>query len=359
MFENLDYQTMLDRLLTDVKTKYPELDYREGSLIYNAIAATALELNTFYINADMVNDQSFIETASRTFLYKLSEQMGIDTSHYGSTKGTFKALFDQEIPIGSRWNLGLYNYTVIEQLDKVEPYFAYELECETKGSAPNSVVGTLTPIDDINLNLTYSELVSAIQQGREELTDDEIRKYYTNNINGTIVDGNKAQYEQWCALFDGIGNYKVFPLWNGNNTVKCSILNEINGVASEELIKDFQDYLDPGSAGMGDGVAPIGAIVTVTTATEHPINISATIYMKEGYVNNGELDETIAQYYIDRSYKSDYVSYSQIIMVILSDPGVENVTNVLLNGGTQDIKLEAEEIPVVGENTWTVGESSV
>ena len=46
-------------------------------------------------------------------------------------------------------------------------------------------------------------------------------------------------------------------------------------------------------------------------------------------------------------------------MVILSDPGVENVTNVLLNGGTQDIKLEAEEIPVVGENTWTVGESSV
>lgn len=356
MFENLDYQNLLDRLITDVKTKYPELDYREGSLVYNAIAAAALELNTFYINADMVNDQSFIETASRTFLYKLSEQMGIDTSVYDATKGTFKGLFSQEIPIGSRWNLGLYNYTVIDQLDNQDPYYVYELECETAGAAPNSIVGTLTPISDVNLNLTYSELVSAIIQGREQFTDDEIVTYYKNKVNGAAVDGNKAQYEVWCGTFDGIGNYKVFPLWNGANTVKCSILNEINGVASEELIKDFQDYLDPGSTGMGDGVAPIGAIVTVSTATEHPINISATIYMKEGYVNNGELDETIAQYYIDRSYESDYVSYSQIIMAILSNPGIENVTNVLLDGGTQDVKLGEEEIPVIGTNDWTVGE---
>lgn len=356
MFENLDYQTLLDRLITDVKTKYPELDYREGSLVYNAIAAAALELNTFYINADMVNDQSFIETASRTFLYKLSEQMGIDTSIYDATKGTFKGLFSQEIPIGSRWNLGLYNYTVIKQLDNQDPYYVYELECETAGAAPNSIVGTLTPISDVNLNLTYSELVSSISQGREQFTDDEIVIYYKNKVNGAAVDGNKAQYEVWCGTFDGIGNYKVFPLWNGVNTVKCSILNEINGVASEELIKDFQDYLDPGSTGMGDGVAPIGAIVTVSTATEHPINISATIYMKEGYVNNGELDETIAQYYIDRSYESDYVSYSQIIMAILSNPGIENVTNVLLDGGTQDVKLGEEEIPVIGTNNWTVGE---
>lgn len=356
MFENLDYQTLLDRLITDVKTKYPELDYREGSLVYNAIAAAALELNTFYINADMVNDQSFIETASRTFLYKLSEQMGIDTSIYDATKGTFKGLFSQEIPIGSRWNLGLYNYTVIEQLDNQDPYYVYELECETAGAAPNSIVGTLTPISDVNLNLTYSELVSAIIQGREQFTDDEIVTYYKNKVNGAAVDGNKAQYEVWCGTFDGIGNYKVFPLWNGVNSVKCSILNEINGVASEELIKDFQDYLDPGSTGMGDGVAPIGAIVTVSTATEHPINISATIYMKEGYVNNGELDETIAQYYIDRSYESDYVSYSQIITAIISNPGIENVTNVLLDGGTQDVKLGEEEIPIIGTNDWTVGE---
>lgn len=359
MFEDLDYNTMLDRLLLDVKGKYPELDYREGSLIYNGVAASALELAMFYINADMVNDQSFIETASRTNLYKLSEQMGIDTSYYDATKGTFKALFDQVIPIGSRWNLGVYNYTVISQLDNEDPYFAFELECETPGSAPNSIVGTITPISDVNLNLTYSELVSAISQGRPELTDEEIRIYYKNKVQGAAIDGNKAQYELWCATFNGIGNYKVFPLWNGANTVKCSILNEINGVASEELIEEFQNYLDPGSTGMGDGKAPIGAIVTVSTATEKPINISATIYMKDGYTNNGELDETIAQYYIERSYKSDYVSYSQIIMAILSNPGIENVTNVLLNGGTQDVKLEPEEIPVVGENDWTVGESGV
>ena len=99
-----------------------------------------------------------------------------------------------------------------------------------------------------------------------------------------------------------------------------------------------------------------GDAADVATADDYAQNMVIVKVNGDLTVDEGE---TIAQYYIDRSYKSDYVSYSQIIMVILSDPGVENVTNVLLNGGTQDIKLEAEEIPVVGENTWTVGESSV
>lgn len=356
MFEEYDYPTLLDRFILDIKTKYPELDYREGSLIHNAVAAAAMELAMVYINMDTVLEQSFIETASRTNLYRLSEQMGIDTSFYNATKGTFKALFNQKIPIGSRWNLSNYNYTVIKELDYKEPYYAFELECETAGSAPNSVVGTLTPITDVSQNLTYTELVSSIQQGREEMTDNEIRQFYKNQVNGTDVDGNKAQYEKWANAFNGIGNYKVFPLWNGKNTVKVSILNEINGVATDELIKEFQDYLDPGSTGMGDGVAPIGAIVTVSTATEKEINITGNLTMKDGYANTWEVDQTIANYYIDRSYKSNYVSYSQIIMAIMSSEGVENVTNVLVNGGTEDIKLGEEEIPVLGTNNWTVGE---
>ena len=39
---------------------------------------------------------------------------------------------------------------------------------------------------------------------------------------------------------------------------------------------------------------------------------------------------------------------------ILSVDGVEFVTDLLINGGTENITLGDEEIPVLGTVTWTV-----
>lgn len=356
-YENRTYPFLLNRMMDVVREKYPELDYREGSIIFDALAPAALELAIAYTELDNVLKESFVPTASRQYILLGCEEVGIDTSIFDPTAGEFSGMFNIEVPIGSRWNLDIYNYEVIEEIDPdpdYQEFYWYRLRCETVGSAPNGMLGNLTPIDIVSNELNTAILMNVLLPGADETPDNEIVDYYTDAINNRITDGNVKQYEVWCDQFPGIGRYKILSLWNGPNTVKCSILDDENGVASEELIEEFQDYLDPNSEGMGNGVAPIGAIVTVSTATTKQLNIGGTIHLKDGYEDYTAAETAVKEYLNNLAYTNSVVSYIGVAAAILDAPCTASITNVLINAGTNDIQLGNEEIPVLGQLNLTV-----
>ena len=51
MFEENDFDTLMERMLENVSD---ELDKREGSVIYDAIAPAALELANMYVALDVL-----------------------------------------------------------------------------------------------------------------------------------------------------------------------------------------------------------------------------------------------------------------------------------------------------------------
>lgn len=353
-YEQMTYESILKRMINRVVEKSPNIDVREGSVVFNALASAAFEFAIAYIELDNTRQESFVNTASRTYLLVACEQMGMDISTFNATSGIHKGFFDVEVPIDSRWNHDEYNYTVTEYLGVEDEFHAYKLQCETTGATPNVLTGDLTPITDSPIGLTHAELVECLIEGRNETSDEDIRTAYYDNLNSKATDGNVSQYEKWCSEFDGIGNAKVFPLWNGANTVKVSILSESNRAASSELIEDFQEYLDPNVTGMGDGVAPIGSFVTVSTAEEVELDISATVTMKNGYTNTDGIATAVSKYLSSIAYEKTQVSYMNIGATILSVEGVESITALLINGGTSDITLGDEQIPVLGTTNWTV-----
>lgn len=353
-YEHMTYPAILQRMKDIVTKAYPNLDAREGSIIFNALAPAAVELAIMYTELDNILSESFIDTATREYILIACEQMGMDTSVFQASKGVHRAEFNVEVPIDSTWNCELYNYTVTEFIGMSNGYYAYRMECDTVGTAPNNQTGDLIPIDVAPVGLTYAKLVECLIEGENETSDDGIRSAYYEHVNSTLADGNVAQYQQWCNEYVGIGNSKVIPLWNGANTVKVSILSASNKAASEELVKEFQDYLDPGSTGMGDGVAPIGAIVTVTTATEIPISVTADISFKDGYSDTTAITTALENYFSTIAYEKNIVSYMTVGATILSVIGVDSISNLKINNGTVDISLGIEEIPVVGTTTWTV-----
>lgn len=356
-YEHMTYEVILQRMMDRVTAQYPNLDTREGSIIYNALAPAAVEMAIMYTELDNVLLESFIGTASREYILIACEQMGMDTSSFEATIGVHKGVFDVEVPIGSRWNCDLYNYTVTEFIEQdSDGYYTYRMECDTPGTAPNNQTGDLTAITDIPNNLTVAKVTECLIEGENEVSDDDIRTAYYDYVNSTSVDGNVNQYKRWCSEYDGIGNSKIIPLWNGANTVKVSILSASNGTASEELVREFQQYLDPGSNGMGDGVAPIGAIVTVTTATETPISVGATVTMKSGYSDTSVITDKVSEYFSQIAYTKNIVAYMNVGAAILSSDGVESISNLTLNGGTADITLGDEEIPVLGSTNWVVSQ---
>lgn len=353
-YESMTYEIILSRMINRVAEKYPNLDVREGSIIHNALSSGAIELAIMYTELDNVLNESFVNTASREYILIACKDMGIDITTFEAKAGVHKGVFDVPIEIGSRWNCDLYNYTITEYIGLENGYYTYRMVCETIGEAPNKQTGSMIAITYHPYNLKYAELTECLIEGEDEASDEYIKTTYYDYINHTIADGNVRQYKQWCDEYDGIGNSKVIPLWNGNNTVKVSILSVSNQVASEELINEFQEYLDPGVTGMGNGVAPIGAFVTVTTATELPINISATVKMKDGYTDTSKISTAIENYFSEIAYNKLIVSYMNVGAEILKADGVEYISNLLINGGTEDIMLGDEEIPSLGTTEWVV-----
>lgn len=355
-YEGMTYEFILNRMMNRVAADYPNLDRREGSIIFNALAPAALELAIAYTELANTLNESFVTTATREYLLLACQQIGVDTSIFNATAGKHRAEFDVEVSIGSRWNCDLYNYYVTEYIGMVNDSYVYELQCETTGTAPNNVTGFLTPLDAMPSGLTYANLVECVIEGENETDDEGIRNTYFEYVNNTIGEGNVAQYERWCIEYPdgGIGNHKIIPLWNGANTVKVSILSASNRAASDELVADFQEYLDPGTTGMGDGQAPIGAFVTVTTATEIPIEISADVSMKSGYTDTSSINTALENYFAEIAYEKNMVGYMTIGATILGAECVESLSNLRVNGGTGDIVIGTEEIPVLGNTNWTV-----
>ena len=355
-YESMTYEYIIARMISRISADYPTIDIREGSMVFNAVASAAMECAILYTELDNSRNESFIKTASREYILKGCDQVGIDISIFNATPAFVKGVFNVPIEMYSRWNLGLHNYLVIEEMenDTEDGMYYYKMQCESIGSEPNVLTGDLTPIDFIDGNLTTSKITECLIEGEDETPDDEIVDYYVEYINHTASDGNIGQYKLWCQEFPGIGNYRIFPLWNGDNTVKVSILNSSNRSASEELIAEFQEYLDPGTTGMGDGIAPIGAFVTVSTATEQVVTVSAKVKFKDGYSDISAIDTALSNFFAEIAYEKSTVGYMNVGAKILDIEGVDFITDLALNGGTVDIPLGDEVIPILGTTNWTV-----
>lgn len=369
-FNTKTFSKLLGAMLDSIAVYFPNVDTREGSMVYNACASAAMEMAIGYVDLNYFADNSFVPTASRGYKLLGCQDVGINVSVFNATAGVFKGEFNVEVPIGSRWNCGNYNFEVIEFIGHNELY-EYQMVCETTGTLPNTTLGDLTPITDIPSGLEVAILTECLILGEDEASNDDITEYYLNHVSGTAYDGNVAQYEKWCSDYNGIGNHKVTGLWNGANTVKVSILDINNRAASETLIQEFQEYLDPLTAelnddptaenypqgrGMGNGKAPIGAIVTVGTATEKEITVSATLTLANGYSTAVGVDDALTKYFSELAYNNNYVNYMSVGSVILSCASVDSLTGLQINGGTADIELGSEEIPILGATSWSVKE---
>lgn len=356
MFENKTFENILSEMLGYVSDRNSELDTREGSIIYTALAPIALELETAYHEMAMILEETFVDTASKEYLAKHGAQLGlyINEASYGHYKGEF----DVDVEIGSRFNLDKFNYNVIAKLsDPTEenPHYIFELVCETSGAEPNDYLGDLTPITFVN-NLTYAKLTSVLIYGEDEEETEEYRYRVQGHVKNQPANGNVYQYEEWLDEYDGIGKHLTVPCWNGVNTVKLVILNAENKRASDELITQVQDYFDPPTSeinddttvsnypqgrGMGNGQAPIGAIITVDTVSEVPVIIECQLTLKDGYTTPVGVKESVEKYLDSLVLAKSTVAYMPISAEIYNAESVEDVVSlkITVNGTVMDASV--------------------
>lgn len=356
-YEDVTYDSILERMLESVTEKYPEVDTRANSLAYNALCAAAVEINTLYAEQDACLKETFAETATREGLAEKMREIGL--SPHDATYGEFEGEFNVEVELGTRFNNDEYNYSVIELISEPtsdNEYYRYKLLCDTAGSEPNNVFGNLVPVDYVE-GLEWSQLTECIKAGEDEEDDEAMRIRYFYAVNNTRSDGNISQYMYWAEEFDGIGKAKVFPTWNGANTVKVSVVSPEGRAISTSLLAEFQEYIDPNSEGLGNGQAPIGAKVTCTTATELAVNVSCTITLADGFadVNTLGINTALTELFAESAYSDTKINYMKVGACILDVAGVDSIDNLTLNGTAGNITLSDEQIAVLGTLTLTEG----
>ena len=353
LYENMTFENIMDRCLSRVAAS---IDKREGSVVYDAIAPAAAELAIMYIELAYLLDRAFPDTEEGDDLTRKCQERSVFRTP--ATAAIRKGYFEDgdggamDVPIGSRYSGDALNYVVTEKIATGQ----FKLLCETAGATGNQYQGTLFPIDYVE-GLGAARLADILINGEDEESDADLLARYKASLEAQAYGGNIADYRTKVELLQGVGAVKVIPVWNGGGTVKIVFVDSDWSVPSSTLVDTVQTAVDPTqNQGEGVGIAPIGHVVTVTGVTGTKINVSFKLTFAAGYtwdtVKAG-VTKAVNDYFAalakDWANQSGItVRVSQVETKVLSVDGVIDITGTKINGGTQNIALASDAIPVMG-----------
>lgn len=366
--QNYDYwlNLMLDNVPNDI-------DKREGSIIYDAVAPAAMVSAQQSLSLANILRETYIKTAQGEFLDYRAVEHG--TSRYAATNAEVKAKFNDDdgnpvnVEVGDRFASIAESpifYTVIKANDDGTA----EMQAEESGTSANSYIGQVLPVTP-NDNLAWAEITEVTIPARDEETDDHLRARLLNSNSWAAYGGNVADYLNMTSKINDVGATQVYPTWDGPGTVKLVILNNDLMPASQTLIKKVKEEIDPeDNETQGYGLAPIDHQVTVVAPETFEVNITMNVTIAE----NANIDtiRTNIKASLEELFKSlrkDWstidsvtgrgykltVYRSKILSRVMTLEDVTNATMPQLNGKDEDLQLvftnTTSQLPVLGEVT--------
>ncbi|MBR6314042.1 MAG: baseplate J/gp47 family protein [Clostridia bacterium] len=422
-----------ENLMAEFLERMPDIyDKRDGSMAYNAGAARNFEGAQQYGALDFILSQTFALSASREHLIKRASDRSIypypatPSVHYALFDRA-----GQDVPAGTRFSCEDLNFVVIEFDDDEgkslkrtvtidgEQKLVQLVECETPGAAGNGYSGDLIPIDLIaGLQKAYM-YPEVHKDGTDEEETEHFRARYIEKMRSIAFAGNVADYRERILALDGVGQCKVYPEWN-NDGVTPALLNDADAIAAAktavnamssgdaktyllamvgaaeagkltvggavkvvvagadltdpvvppERIAELQEKIDPrSSAAEGDGIAPIGHLVTVASVEQVAVNITVAVTFHNNNTTAEDVqtavEDVISKYFVDLCKKWSAsgkngvdILHSTISYLILADEllaswirTVESVTISGTDGANKNRTLGVDEVPVLGEVT--------
>ena len=344
MYENQTFNTIIQRMLNNVDD---DIDKREGSVIYTALAPIALELETYYEALDEVLTETFADTASYYYLTKRAAERNIYPIE--ATASTLRMIADPptaEIEVGDRFTSEDYELT-FEVIGGDDVAGSYDIVCLTDGIVGNLESGTLIPVDEINGlesvkiqgavvyddkgnkvlddngNETYKSAV--IVAGVDEEDVETFRARYFNALQSKAFGGNREDYINKIKENSKVGACKVMrstvkeyvpndevKQWISKITADSTVSTDVKSWLFDVTTAIINKKLSTGgnvevyildnnlnepseelikelknaldpTDGGGDGLVPIGHQVNVHSANIVKVDFSITVSLKNGY----------------------------------------------------------------------------
>ncbi len=352
MFENQKAEEIRKRVLGRVSSNY---DKREGGVIYDCIEPSILELEQVYIALDSTIEKMDIETLSGDELaQRIYQRTGMTRKSATYASGQIEAKGTGSVNEG-----GLFQTESGIQFRAMESAAIsgsgmVRIQAVAAGAEGNVPANTIKYMPVSIPGITSVTNPEPTEGGYDTESDEDLLQRYYERIKTPPTSGNKSQYKMWAKEVTGVGDAKVVPLWNGSNTVKVVLIDANKEPANAEVVSNVQNYIDPGAAGEGKGAAPVGAYCTVVSADGKTVNVAFTALDKDPAYTEVQIianvEAKLREYFRSITFREDIteVSYAQIGYRLLDATGIRDYTDLRINGGTANISLINNEVPVLG-----------
>lgn len=339
MFENQTYENIRQRIFDNINI---DIDKREGSFLSNMVSPLSEELAKAYINMSDILSLGFIEDTFDTYLDKRVSELGVYRKQGSKAIGEIKVEGKEGAIItnGTLIKANDLYFTVLNDIELPTDNILY-VEANEVGYKYNLLANTEFELVEKNDKVTSLINETDFKNGIDIESDEDLRKRFIKVVNNPSASGNKNHYEEWALEVNGVSRAIVYPLWNGNGTVKVMVVGNGNKPVLEDVRKNVEDHITENM--------PIGCQLTVTTPTNLDATIVATIELKEGY----EMEEVKQEFEakINEYLKSvtNEFTYSKVYGLLANIIGIEDIGTLTINGGNSNITISEDKIINISE----------
>ena len=348
MFNEQTYEVLINRILEN--TSANNLDTREGSVSFNLLAPLAEELAKAYISMGDILNLAFIEDTFGEYLEKRVNEFGIYRKDGEKATGAIKVtgIDDTFIGNGTIVTSNGLEYIVLNDIvlpdedtlyvEAMDIGYKYNLPVESTFELAEPIFGIETLTNE-----------TAFENGVDIETDEELRERFKYIIQNPRTSGNVNDYKSWALECDGVGRVKIYPLWNGNGTVKVLIIGNDNLPCDTNTINLVKSHIEE--------KRPIGATVTVDTPELLELTFNINIKLNSAY----SLDDTreqitaVLQDYINNLEDEDIIYY-KALSAVGDLEAVDDIVTYKINDKQENIPVGDYYIPVIKAITVTASE---
>lgn len=327
------------------------LSTAEGSLLQIILAPGAY---VFWEGLQALRAQvpiSFVDETSGRFIDKNAAGYGI-TRKSGTTASvllTFTGSAGTTIPAGTlcvtQDGLGFATDEVLTLGE--DGSGTVTATADAVGTAYNVPAGAIISMQQAVSGVTSLTNEDAAAGGTDPETDAALFARLDAYKKTPPTSGNDRHYHQWALAVNGVGAASVIRCWDGPGTVKVIIADMALRPVEEELRAEVAAYIET--------QRPVTAEVTVESAAGVPVTVSVTV-TTDGTVSKlnteKELTERLAEYLGEIAFtEGAEVVYNRVLALVMGLPGVTDCADLLVGGGTDNVPLDANEIPMLGSVT--------
>lgn len=361
MFEDITPEGIKGRILGRLTT---DLQTREGSFTNDIISAAAAEIAEVYHAMDAFRPAFYLDENSGEYIDIQAASVGIirKPGAVAACAIHFTGIDGATIPAGAIfYTAGGLTFYLEDAVTIADGAAVGTLLAAQPGEEYNIWAGEITSVLRNYSGISGYEN-DAAQGGSDPETDKALLARYQDSRKRPVTSGNPYHYQQWATEVDGIEAARVISKWNGAGTVKVVLAGAGMTVPGEEDTETAAQYIE--------SQRPVGPAVTTVAADACNLSVAATVtidstttvenvrsdleasvrtYLQElaraAYRDNADLQ-------FDSPDGKDYVVlYNRIAFLLLSISGVIDYADLTLNGGTDNITIPADALPILTEVT--------